>query len=682
MHIGTQLQAPDGFHSLSKSIRYYFAGRRSHDRAALLVWFEKARKQRRVRCIWLGECEFERALLDDPPGLVHEKRQYTLPEWLKDQEGVSFEEIEELRYKNKKETYRQQVERAYTHISEAVANAEKILSSDNPLKALSSYNAKNGKGVHLHRMQVWFFSFILHGRNIWALKRSGGLTGRWDRADASHTNRKLGRPSLSDGSMYGWPSGPMQEKIRTSYLRFCGLGVTMADIHRKALADVFGTKVRKLESGRLQLYHPENEPFPSYGQFRYRVVRKFGVDDIRNTVWGYPRVRLNAKQNKGNFTRPYANLLESVAVDAFHVAERPRAFRSDAPMSPLIVARGICETSGAVVGVGFSLGAETAEAYRSMLFCMAIPKKYYARLIGVPPDDLDWIAEGLPPSFMSDRGPGGTKDLVTELELAFPIKTIIPSYSGQSNAVAEASHPRTINLEGAPSFLQSDLDVAETIKREVYRACRDNHTSDISSRLSNEAVHVFLQRGWPATPHCYWKYLEERLRTSGHAISVEQAVRAFCTPVSLKVDCHGVNYKGTWYNSDEFKATRIQTQVAGLADVTLSGFILSMMVRYLWVEVRGRLIEVEALRRVREDGEDLYIPLSRLNEFAEERRGLRAMTRESTTAADVDTRLRFEAETGHPWDAAHRRAGSPKRPSGTTAEEADVLGRTASRRRG
>lgn len=194
--------------------------------------------------------------------------------------------------------------------------------------------------------------------------------------------------------MYGWPSGPVEKKILASYLRYCGPGVTMTEIHRRALAEDFGARVRKLESGRWQIYHPENQPFPSYGQFRYRVLCKYGLGNIKNTVWGYSRVHSNAKQNEGNFTRPYANLLESVAVDAFQVAERPRAFRSDSPMSPLIVARGICETSGAVVGIGFSLGTETTEAYRSMLFCMAIPRKHFARLIGVPPDDLDWIAEG------------------------------------------------------------------------------------------------------------------------------------------------------------------------------------------------------------------------------------------------------------------------------------------------
>jgi hypothetical protein len=680
MHIGMQLRAPDGFRSLSKSNRYYFAGR-GDDGGALLVWFEKTGKQRRVRVIRLGADEFERALLENPPGLVPEDRQYTLPEWLNDFEGISLEEVEELRYKECKETYRQQVERTYSYIAHAVEHKDEIISASDPLKELSKYARFGKEAIHPHRIQVWFFSYILHG-TIWALKRSSRQTGRWSRTGDKHADKKFGRPSLVNGSMYGWSSAKLEKAIEASFLKHCGLGVSMAEIHRRALEDDFGCKVERLEPGKYRLYHPQNKPFPSYGQFRYVVVRKYGVAYVQTKVWGAPRVRSHAKQNEGNFTRPYANLLESLVVDAYHVAERARAFRSAEAMPSLIAARGVCETTGAIVGVGFSLGAETGEAYRSMLFCMAVPKKYFARLVGIPPEDLDWIMEGLPASFTSDRGPCGSKDLVTDLEAAFPIKTIIPSYSGQSNAVAEASHPRTVNLEGAPSFKQSDLNVVEMIKREVYRACRDNHTKDISDRLTADAIIEFRQRSWLATPHYLWKYLQERLRTSGHSMSIEQAVRAFCTPLGFAVDCDGVVYKSNRYTSEEFKRTGIQTQVANLPNFRLTGFVLSMVTRYIWVEVRGQLIEVEASPRVRMDDEDLYVPLSQLEHVADERRILKAATREGADAADVDARLKFERATGRSWDAGHRRVGSPKRPTGTTGQEAKVLDGTLRKRRG
>jgi hypothetical protein len=316
-----------------------------------------------------------------------------------------------------------------------------------------------------------------------------------------------------------------------------------------------------------------------------------------------------------------------------------------------------------------------------MLFCMAVPKKYFARLVGIPADALDWIMEGLPPSFTSDRGPGASKNLVTNLEVAFPIKSIGPSYSGQSNAVAESSHPRSINLEGAPSFIQSDLDVVALMKREVFRAALDNHTSDISGRLDDEAIREFRRLGWTATPHNYWKYLHERLRTSGHSIPIEDAVRSFCTPIPLDVDCQGVRYRSSWFSSEEFRATGIQSEVANLSNFKLPGFVLSMMARYVWVEVRGRLIELEAMLRVRGDTQDLYKPISELDQKAEDLSVLKSRTRQSAVAADVDARVKFKAITGQSWDAGHRRAGSPKKATGTTRQEAKILGGTSDRRK-
>lgn len=685
MHIGMQLFAPNGFHSLSKSTRYYLAERRVEDGAALLVWFEGGReRQRRVRFIRLGRLEFERALLEDPPALVPADKQRELPEWLQEFEGLNLDEIEEFRYKGKQETYRQQVERTLSHISLALKNKREILSSDDPLKELSRYAYSGGRNLHPHRIQVWFFSFILHGENVWALKRGSKGTGKWDRSDEKHASQKFGRPSLTDGSMYGWSLAQIdQENIVDSYLAYCGLGVTMAEIYRRALTESFGCRAQEQsESGRLRLYHSENKPFPSYGQFRYVIVKEFGLTQVQTTVLGAPRMRSNAKHNEGNFTRPYANVLESLVVDAYHVSDRARAYRSNNPMPALIAARGICETTAGVVGIGFSLGAESGEAYRSMLFCMAISKAEFARLIGIPPEHLNWIMEGLPPSFTSDRGPAAAKDLVDHLIVSFPIKTIIPSHSGQSNAVVEASHPKSVGLEGAPTYQQSDLDLVKLIKREVYRACRDNHTKDISDRLSDEAVMEFRQRGWPATPHYYWKYLQERLRTSGHSISMEQAVRAFCTPVQFDVDCDGVRYRSHWFNSGRFKKTGIQDEAANVANFKLRGYVLSLAMRYVWVEVKGELIEVEACSRVRVDGADLYIPLSEMERFAEERKALKSATRESAVAADVDARAKFEQANGQSWNSGHRRTGSPKRAKGVTTQEAkSVNGKFGEKRR-
>ncbi|CAE6748086.1 hypothetical protein [Paraburkholderia nemoris] len=677
-HIGEQLVAPDGFHGLSKTIRYYFCGRRSNDGSALLIWFAMHEKQRRVHFVWLPQEQFEEALLQDPPAIVEASRQCTLPEWLSEYEGIAFEDIEDIRYKEKKQTYLQQVEAKFSKVRPLLAHENEILSANDPLKEMARYAPSS---ANRYRIQVWFFSYILHGRNIWALMRSSQKTGRWNRIDEQHASRKFGRASLADGSRSGWSIAQIdRKKIVDSYLRYCGPGVSMAEIYRRAMVEVWGCKAIKT-GGTYQLYHPNGQPFPSYGQYRYHIVCEFGLERVRLTKLGQPRVRRDAKQNEGNFTRPYANLLESVVVDAYYVDDRARSFRSDEPMPALVAACAICETSGANVGIGFSLGSESGEAYRSMLFCMAVPKPYYARLMGIPPECLDWGMEGVPPSFTSDRGPGGSIDLVHALKGAFPIKTIIPSHSGQSNAVAEASHPRSVELDGAPTFKQSDHDVVTLMKREIFRACYENHTKNISDRLSDEAIRHFRQQKLVATPYNLWNYLQKRRRTSGHSLSIEDAVRSFCEPQEFNVNCDGALFNNHVYSSKEFRKSGIQTEAAGLTNFRLSGYILPLAMRYLWVEVKGHLIELEACSRVRIDGADLNVPLSDLESAAKDRAAVNAMTRKSAEAAHIDARGKFEGLTGQSWDAGHRRTGSPRKATGITGREADLLGQKAGGRK-
>lgn len=672
MHLGTQLHAPHGLGSLAKGIRYYYAGRRNDGRV-LLVWFAKSKKLWRTYCIRLSAEEFENALGSEKRTLKIFDPQLTCPEWLSEVDGVNFDDREDLRYKNKTQTYRRQVENRFEKVGLLLEHEQEILSAENPLKTIAKIGDSFKDAVHPHRLQRWFFSYILHSRDIWSLKQPTHKLGQWDRDSKKHRNTLFGRRSLDDGQAFGWPSVPLRERILDSYLSQSEFGVTMRKIHRTALIEDFGCEVCKDENGNPRFFHPDNAPFPSYGQFRFVVVKTFGLEAVQTTKLGAPRMRAHAVVEDGNFTQQYSNIMECVEVDAFRVAERPRAMYSHEAMPALVVARGVCVTTGAVIGVGFSLGGETGDAYRSMLFSMAVPKSLVARLYGIPIEHLHWIMSGIPASFLSDRGPGGSPKLVERLELQFPVKTIVISYGGQSKAVVESSQPKNVQQEGAPSFVLSDLDVIQMMKREVLRAAADNRSSDISARLSDEAIHEFRRRGWAATPEQYWKYLEERLRTSGHSMSVEQAVRAFCKPIELKIDRVGAKYRNRWYTSQAFKSTGIQESHSELQDFRLKGYVVDMVVRYIWVEVKGRLIELEATKRVRIDDEDLLVPLSQLEETAKQLAVLKSKTRNINQAAAAQAEISFQAITGKSWHQGERRAGSPKKGRGTTAHEAKVV---------
>ncbi len=672
MYIGMQFEAPDGYGSFQKGIRYYFAGDRS-DGTVLMVWFERYRGVWRAHLLMPTRPDFEAAILGKSPKLKRLAVQFGLPPWLQGNEGLNFDELEDRRYADKKQTYREQAESRLYKITPALECAREILDAKAPLREIAKTGSQfeNPEATHPHRLQVWFFAYLLHGQDLWALKKPTlGYAGTWSRRGEIHQSSKFGRPSL-DGSCFGWSSALVRGQILKSYLKRCAVGKTMTEIHGQALLKDFGCKVL-YAGGTSTYFHPENKPFPSYGQFRSVVVDEYGLAQVQTTLFGAPRIRLKAVVDEGNTTQQYANILEGLEVDAFYT-ERPTSFFSNDAAEPLSVARGVCVCTGAVVGVGFSYGSETGEAYRSMLFCMVAPKDYMRWLYGLPEEGLDWIVQGLPANFISDRGPAGHRKLAENLQANFPIKTIVRSYAGQSKPNVESSHPRDVKLEGAPSYEQSDLNVMEMVKREVLRAIRDNHSSDISSRLTDQAIHDFRKEGRVATPHHLWQYLDARGRTSARRLSLHDAVRAFWSPIDVTVDRSGVRHRHRYYNSPAFRETGLHERLVAQNAIVLTGYILSLVVRCLWVEVDGRLIQVDAISRTRIDEDDLNIPDADLERTKRELAIVKSRTRISTGAAAAGAESEFTQATGKTWSAGRRKAGSPKRVSGTAAHESRVI---------
>lgn len=700
MYVGVQFEAPEGFGSYRKDVRYYFAGDRTdvvdgeEVSTVLVVWFAKSTKRWqswRVHTMTPTRKEFEAAFTSSPRRLRILPKQFNLPPWLEGVDNVNFDEIEERRAeraarkaasrKSKKKagvrTVRQQVEARLLKLGAALEASSAILRASSPLKAIAATAYDGDKSKHPHRLQLWFFAFVLHGQNQWALKQPTHLNGLWKRGEEPHCDKKFGREALA-GSCFGWSSAPMRKDIVKHYLDYCGLGKTMRWIHRTVLREQYGCVTVAGEDGNDTWIQPNNEPFPSYGQFRYVVVDELTVETVQTTVYGEARIKSKATVNDGCHTAQYANLLEDLQVDAYYVSERPKANHSDEPTEPLVVAEGVCVTSGAVVGVGFSLGSETGEAYRSMLFCMAVPKAYIAQLYGIPPEKLNWIMQGICAAFTSDRGPAGHRRIAERLEKQFPVKTIAPSYDGQAKAPVEATHPRDVQLEGAPSFVLSNLTVMQMVKREIFRAAARNHTKDISRRLSDQMINDFAVERRVTTPHHYWEYLSNRLRTSAWQLSLEDAVRAFWTPVSLPVDRDGVKLGHRHYTSAAFRSSGYMKQVGQVPDLEISAYTLSLVVRTIWVEVKGRLFELEATQRVRVGNEEKLVPLSELEATEAMLAELRSRTRTSTEAAWNRAETNFKEVTGKDWSEGQRVAGTPKRPTGTAAHEVKVLKRRTS----
>jgi hypothetical protein len=670
MHFGIQLFAPLSFDGIRAEVRYYFAGH-SKCGSTHLVWFGKTPAEWRAHVVTMPRARFVSLLSDEPPKLKPHDLQLSLPEWLADVEGINFDELEGERPKEVV-PYRKQASARLMIISDAVEGQKEILDSANPLKKLSALAYAMGSSTHPYRIQLWFFAYLLHGENLWALKKPTHGIGTWSRSSDKHKETKFGLASSDANTSFNAPSGPHAQACVNWYLAECGEGVTMRSIWLSFLKSR-GVRITEDQHGHHLFYHPNGAAILSYGQFRYRVVDALTLEVVQKAIYGAARVRSKAKSDAGNFTEQYGNILEAFEVDAYFCSDLPKAMFSNAPAERLAVARGICAKTNEICGVGFSIGSETGEAYRAMLFCAAVAKTYIAKIYGIPQKHFaKWHDLGGPPNLRSDRGPAGHKDLVRDLEHQFPMKSVVPSYSGQSKAQVESGHPRDVHLEGAPSFVQSDLNIVQMMKRELFRANSDNHSSDISDRLSYEEIEDFHRESRLATPHDYAGYLLQRLATVGRRMTIEQAVRAYWTETRLTVDKSGVKCRGRHFNSDAFRAIRIQEQFGAASSMEFKGFILSAVFSTIWIEVKGVLVEVTAQARGRVDSQDLDVPLSQADESAANLKVIRARTRASGAAAEMDAHNKFEEETGKEWGAGTRRGGTPNKKVGTGKHEGEV----------
>lgn len=669
MHLGLQIKAPDGLGSLNCSQRYYFAGR-PDGLKVLLIWFHGLKgERRRAGYIHIPSDQFEREFNRSPGGLVICEDQFTLPASIQDLEGLNFDEIGQVT--NGQTNHRKLVEFRLEAIQILIGNEQKIFSADNPLKLIAHIAKKHGSKVHPWDLQYWFFCYILHGRNQWALKTATHSNGTWARDSEKHVDTKFGRPSAG-GVRKGWPSTLMSQTIINCYLRHSGLGVPMTDIHRRSIVDDFGCRIIRDATSVCQIVHPNNRPFPTYGQFRWVVVNEYGLSNVARAKLGASKMARSAVVDLGNTTGTLANVLDRVEIDAYRCAERPSS-REGRVMPELVVARAICVTTSARVGIGFSLGGESQDAYRAMLWSMAVPKEQVAEAYGIPVKHLDWEIVGMCRTLFSDRGPGGQLSLVEDMTEKLPIKSIAGSYKPKAKATVESSNPRSSDPEGAPTFVQSELQVGSMMKQEILRAASENRSASILPRLSPEMLRDFHRLGLVANPESLWKYLQSRMRTNSIMMTPDDAVRAFLRRTEVSIDRVGVLFNSNHYNSEEFKKSGQHELLVSRGGTFLTAYTLSMVGRLIWVEVQGRLIKLEAQRRIRFDDDELFVSISQIEELARLKVELGSRTRESSDAARAEFYLKAKEVTGQIPDAGTRKGGRPGRGKGAALAEALVI---------
>lgn len=644
--VGTQFICTKASRSLRINQKYYFAGARPNQ-TILLVWFHKSSNTWKPYTLELMSSDMQDLIQCGSLSIVRE--QCSMPQWLEKANGLNFEELEDLRVGRTRQTYREYVNHRVQFIAEAAENYKTILASANPNSELSYYRRKSANNVNRGRYRLWFWTFVLHGFNCWSLAPAFMECGTWLRTTEKHKERKFGRPSKSP-TCFTSPGHLCHELSIKGFLKFHGQYKTIHEIYEKTLTKVF--KVIKVKDDLTGFYytHPKNLPFPSIAQFRKCVIKELGIDGYHRKLYGSKHLRRNAKYNQGSFLSAHLNILDELIADAFTVEQIPVRFDERGPADLLYCVRGRCATTGAIVGIGFSQGTENADAYRSMLFCCTAPRELIARLYGLSIDVVEqWITRGLSPSYQTDRGPGAAiriEDSAGRSHLAR--KTIVPSGDGQGNAISEASHPRERLIQGYEQRPLSSLNVIEMMKKEIIRCISDNDSRDVTDRLSDQAVQDFFRNRRAATPNNYWKYLESMFCTNALDLDVSHAIRTFLKEIVFVLDRNGLRLNERIYGSDAFANTHFFKHAP--RGLTLKGYVVPCAIRVAWVEVNGKLIEVERKSTLRSQSDANNLSLEDSVQLANQRKTLKSAARHQASAAQSYHRSVFEKETGREWE--------------------------------
>lgn len=665
MHRGTQLIAPEGCGVLRAGETYSFL--RNRNDHVLLVKFLGGRKIKpQAQLIQMLAVDFENG--SDKRLIVPLAKQSALPPWLAEFESADLSQMDLLRL-HATIQHASRVEDRLLCLAPALRDINEILSVPNPDSKLNEIARKCRPIQNETRYRLWFYTYVCFGQNAWVLLPPFHNAGHYDRFQ--YPDSKQGRNNKAFGKHYGHGCRmDVIEKCIQGWKKHSGLGQSMRKIFERTMISEFRCATTTTRLGTKDFIQPDGDAIPTYWQFRYRVIQKFGLATIHIVLYGEVRHRKRLAASKGLFSEAVANLIERVEADGYNTKELPKGFVEGSTLPALSVVIGRDVLSGLKLGIGFSFGAERTTAYRAMLFSMAVPKVFFCSLFGIKISPEDWPSVGLPGFLTLDRGPGASKRLTEGMLERLPIREIAPSWWAQSKATVESSHPRSTKTEGAPTYFQSDLTPVELAKQEIYRLLNYNNTADMSERFQPRGDLAFV----PPSPIGLWEFYDRKGRNDAIPISIDDAVRAFLTPIELTVTEKGVWLHDQCYRSKRLIATGLLDKIkrSPKSAAKLTGYMFEMCTRYLWVELDHQLIMVEAKERNRDTDELLYLSYAEHEQWRDARATVNSAFRTHQMATTAATMQSFEADVGKRWEAGQLRKGKPKKGEVSKQEYAEA----------
>ncbi|MES1938445.1 hypothetical protein [Salinisphaera hydrothermalis] len=657
MNIGTQMVATDGYGPLVPERIYYLLA--SQDRRVLLVWFVDALPAERRHglvarpyMLALDRGEFEDGLILRE--IMPCSTQMAWPRWLADAQPIDSAALERAAAGPRSQAWL--VEQRLRTIQPAVDDYREILNARDPVATLNQY--ARAARANAMRYRFHFLVYVLYGCQKWVLLPTYHRVGHWDRTAQGGRKSRLGRPSKRAAAPRASRlSAADRELILDTYRRYRGLGVHLSKIYVRALKTDWHCQAARRADGRFEIYHPDGQPFPTYRQYEYHLVKTFGRTQLQIDRRGREWVRNRQAISAGRFSEHVSNLLERVETDGYWSASHPVDAQGN-PLPKLVTVTLADTLSATIFGVGFAFGSETAAAYHAACFSAAIGLERTLALFGLEAGQLDTPSAGLPPALITDRGPGSGAALAERLVF----RELALSYSGQSKSTVESTHPRQDGNAEAPTFAISSLSAVGLARQELWRAVQQNHTSDASARLTPEMVAAHV----PANPIGIWRYLEERGRTAGHTMRFEEAVRTFLQRVQFKITRDGLKFEEMSFAwPSEVAAERLAQYVAA---GSVQGYCLEACVRHAWIEIDGAIYRVSARLPFEDDTGQTWISLTELTAHADRLRAGRLDQADNKCAAELYSSTTYTAQTDKSLDTDRKQRGRAKirrgRPTG------------------
>jgi len=682
--IGTQLEAPQGYGVLERGMTYHFLRNSSKtDRVLLLLFavrkpkavtYKSAKRPNRIITptplpILVG---VERQSFEDgvrAGKIVKAKNQSSMPPWLADLEGLNLHNLDELRKKPVR-SHADRMEEKIEAIFPLTQKFEEVLDAKDPDRVINAHARSCSPQRNETRMRLWFYVYMLFGRNRFALHYPIASIGRWSRVTTT-PKHKWGTPHKYKGKEHGHNTSPaMKALILKGYRREVGLGITMTSIYNKSMMKDFGCRLREVHHGDFvhkEIWHPQGKPFPLKGAYVYHVIEEFGTEKIQLNMYGYVRARSKMLLPVGAFTERVWNLMQKVERDAYAVGDLARGLIEGNPLPPLYVVRKRDTASGLVTGIGFSQGGESASAYRMAQFCEAIDKVRFFALFGLELSPERWPSKGISSFDIQDRGAGSTPDAFSRILMYKPlVSESPPGHAGQSKAVIESSNPKTYTTDEAPGFTASNLRTFELIRRELFRVLKDNDTFYVGDRIPPDLA----ERVTRATPLAIWNTWDEIGRNDALQMGFEDAVRAYLTKTKAKLTKEGVVLNSMLFRSDALDQVGARKLVSGKQTVDVEVYVLDACLRHIWTDFKGQLIELDLTLKVPVGNEVLLMSLEEIKQFEAFCRERDSFHDEHCTAVSIQIYHEFKEATGRDWDTGTRVKGRAKRGTPSAKREA------------